>query len=248
MIYEYCLVVGQVTPFTDSPPEADIPNIALFRVCKTMHEEAEPYLYLNTLILATSSTVERLINVCLHTPARKLMLKSVDLRLGTSALSEEDVGAINKSIQSRGPENKNAGTAPWALFIRYGPRLRKETLRNIIWPSVMSLVLDHTRLDSLVTNMSESFRRRGSCDMAASALLSLEKGFALGAPKKVEVTYVNFPERMEDLKLILDKGMQECVSLWTQKRAGMVYLPPTHDSHLVHSRLLIMAKYEGWEI
>ncbi len=62
--------------------------------------------------------------------------------------------------------------------------------------------------------------------MAASALLSLNCGFALGAPKTVEVEYYHYSEESMDLdsieesptewesKPISGKGMQDCLDSW----------------------------------
>jgi len=87
MIYKYCLVVGQVISFIDSPPNADMPHVAILRVRKSIHNEAELYIYLNTVIRETSNAVRRLFNYCLQSPGRKLMVKSIVSRPGTPDFS-----------------------------------------------------------------------------------------------------------------------------------------------------------------
>ncbi len=110
---------------------------------------------------------------------------------------------------------------------------------------VLLSYFEHT-IDYHVMDLSSSYCLQGCCDKAASTLLSLNCGFALGAPKTVKAEFRYSEESMDldsteesptewESKPISGKGMQDCLNSWMQKRA---HLPMKYDGHQVHTWLL----------
>lgn len=110
MIYEECLIVGEIYPYSLSdayPGDAqtaqeksgcDLPNLALLQVSKAIRLEAEPATYKrNHVHLGRTESSQRFFEQCLNTPERKLWLKSVTVRLDYDDLPRADRGDIRNT-------------------------------------------------------------------------------------------------------------------------------------------------------
>ena len=135
MIYRHCLYVGKVTPY---PPRSDakpiLPYVPILRVCKAVLFEAEPVLYENTFVLYNPADVGNLFSETPPTPARKLLLRSVEVRF---------------------PKwNPPPGWCPYdmdsvAAFL-------VKTWMALRWGNAIHEILDDLTLDRLVIDVSES--------------------------------------------------------------------------------------------
>ena len=81
IIYDFCLNIGRVFPYywASGAAKGILPPVALLRVCKSVHQEAEPFLYRNTFVFSRYQAIEKLFKVCLGTKERMLFLKSVEI-------------------------------------------------------------------------------------------------------------------------------------------------------------------------
>ena len=54
MTYDYYLNIGRVFPYywASGAAEGSFPTVALLRVCKTVHQEMEPFVYRNTFVFS----------------------------------------------------------------------------------------------------------------------------------------------------------------------------------------------------
>ena len=196
MIYRHCLFVGIVTPY---PPSSDakpiLPYVPILRVCKAVLFEAEPVLYENTFVLYNPTDVGNLFSETLPTPARKLLLRSVELwyqkrdsPLGAGHFHVEIIAAIMVS--------------QWMASC---------------WGNAIHEICDYLTLDRLVIDVSDAFGKiEGGSQprMAAKAVTGLLKNdFALQTPKVVEVRgwYVGLVD--------VDEWVQKALRVWSLERA-----------------------------
>ena len=233
MVYCHCLFVGEVFPYYDFHCLNDRPLrcVSLLRTCKAINLEAEPVLYRNTFVLSSVKAVQQLFDITLSTPARKLLLKSVELSLeGDNScpvycwpyfnqdFALEDVqsevvqrvadtlDSLTKSICGEGGSKSNLEDH----------LLRKAVLLDAIWPLQIDPILDSLALDRLVLGMTECFRDpKCRYKMEASTIMCFREGFALQAPKVVEIKWWRDAGRAD-----IDAVVLECFQLWTAERAG----------------------------
>lgn len=243
MIYKYCFVVGKIVLFNANSSDCTRPTTALLGVCKAIHDEAEPYLYQNTIVFSTSTTVNRFFNVCLKTPERKFMVKSIELNLGQEDFTYEELLEMRHLIEVRKvnfyPETSQISRR--RILVDVAHRLQKEKLRYVKWASIVFPVLNYTKLDHLVIDVGASICPRGCCDMPTCAIRSLQRGFALAAPKKVEVLSLHKVEMRDDARGILDQNIQGFINLWTHRRVGGELSPSEMSLPLLMNVLSVSA-------
>ena len=204
-IYRCLLFVGKVAPYSNSEAKALLPYVPVLRVCKAILSEAEPVVYENTFILLYDTAVQKLFDRTLATPARKLKLKSVEMSLEYKCPSLY----CRQNISMRELSER---------FIRTGTpdsemRCPLRSKERETWPAKIDLVLEKLTLDRIVLDMSQS-TCSGSCEckMAAISIMYFNKGFALQAPKSVEIK--GWDAGGEEAEAMV----HDCLRVWTSKR------------------------------
>ena len=194
MVYEECLVVGQIYPYSLSDVDetaqevtgCDLPTVALLQVSKTIRREAEPLLYQrNHFLLGRAEISRRFFERCLNTPTRKLWFKSVIMwlkfddhsRADRKAILDTELGLAREFMLF--PERVYSQQVPWEekLHDAY-----KKHLGEIVWPQKLLPLLDYCSLSKLVLYISRAVCHTDCCAMSYHAVLSFRKGFAMGFP------------------------------------------------------------------
>ena len=221
MIYDFSLNVGRVFPYywASGVAKGSFPSVALLRVCKTVHQEAEPVLYRNTFVFSRYQAIEEFVNICTNTGKRKLFLQSIEIGLfydsidARKALHEAQMMTIDADIQDL-PDN-----APFSRCCRFLHHLTKSFTRTDHWQRTVSLVLDHLQPNRLIVDLSECYCNSGCCAMQMTAIECFSRGFAAATPRVVKlVGLVGFDDTSEHT--IADDFALELLQLWTSKRAG----------------------------
>lgn len=242
MIYVECLVVGKVFPYTLSESydeyECDYdddltarehagyeaPIVALLRVCKDIYQEAEPLLYRrNTFVLPAADLTTRFFKRCLHSAARKAMIKSVVLSFDASDLTRDDRERILE--QQMGvyrddmlfPERSFTNWAeefPQDLHDAY-----KSHLATRVWPQKASHVIQGLYLDNLVVDFRGADCLEGCCKMRVAGIQAMDIGFQQGMPKKLKL--LGLGKARQDVR--------EIMKAWTRRVRKWIPLPIDDD-------------------
>ena len=210
------MVVGQVYPYVGNdilnlpantdPDDSDddyvltarnyqgyeAPTVALLRVCKTIHAEAEHLLYRrNVFVLPAYDLTARFFKFSLYNKARREMIKSVELSFNMSDLPRSRREHIlDRQLQSFRmdmlyPERTYATweeDLPEELHNTY-----KLQVTTKAWPHKAGLVVNHLALDSLVVHFGCARCTDECCDLRAEALQAMDTGFQRGMPKKIKL-------------------------------------------------------------
>ena len=217
MIYQECLVVGEIYPYSLSDAQqpdtetaqdktgCELPSVALLQVSKTIRKEAEPILYQkNVLRLGSADVAGKFFERGLNTPDRRMWLKEVRTRLDFRDIKKADRQRVLEKqlslLQTRMlfPENERSTIAIESiLHDEYTNRLA-----DTIWPRKLSPLLEDCQLEDLWVNFSESRCPGRCCPMKARAVLAFRKGFAHGAPKELHLLGLKNEEIKESRKQI----------------------------------------------
>ena len=239
MVYAECLVVGKVFPYTlseryneydyDYDDEetglelsgCEEPCVPLLRVCKAIHEEAEPMLYQqNTFVLPACDLTIRFFKRSLHNNVRKGWVKSVELSFDAGDMARYDREIVLDKhleftrdnllfpersvdldwVQSYGDDEEDFADSLHAAY--------KRRLENVVWPRKASYILDFLSLRELILDFRDSKCLEGCCRMRFSGIKAMEKGFAMGMPMKVKVLGIG------DMSALFEKVMAK----WTAIR------------------------------
>lgn len=230
IIYEECLVVGEISPYSISDTDqtaqewtgCDLPTVALLQVSKTIRMEAEPILYQrNHFELGSAKFSQKFFERCLNTPERKLWLKSVTIWLESVDISEADLNAVLDTELGLAREDmlsvkrKDVGPGTWSYTLHDA---YKKYLGETIWPRKLSPLLELCSLNKLRVYLDVADCQAGCCTMRHQAVRSFSKGFAMGFPTEFE-TYGLFEGKVASEKLIRS---------WTARR-----LSPLEDTRLL---------------
>ncbi|CAD6594292.1 MAG: hypothetical protein ASARMPRED_009048 [Alectoria sarmentosa] len=158
MIYEKCLVVGIIFPYsvtdkihlyTETAQENssfDSLAVALLQVSKTIRNEAEPTLYRrNTVQLESAVFSRNFFKQSLNTPERKLWLKGVSMSLNHDDVTKADRRAVlNAEIvlaqdDMLFPEQVYPQRVLWDVKLH---NAYKGYLGRTVWPQKASPLLD----------------------------------------------------------------------------------------------------------
>ena len=189
MIHDYCLNIGRVFPYywAGGAAEGFFPTVALLRVCKIVHQEAEPFVQCNTFVYSRYQAIEQLFNVYLATKERKLFLPSVDISVfynginGRAAVHQAQMMTIDADVENL-PDD-----APYSRSCRILHHLTKSWTKTDHWQRTVSLVLDSLEPDRLIVNLRERYCISGCCDVKLTATGCLCRGFALVTPRAVKI-------------------------------------------------------------
>ena len=209
MIYADCPVVGKVFPYNlaESYDEYECdydddltarelagyeaPEVALLRVCKTIHLEAEPLLYkYNTFVLPPSDLTTRFFKRSLHNDFRRAWIKSVVLSFDASDLTRDDREII---LDERLKEVRDDMLFPeisgaWELnFKESVHETFMARLADCVWPTKARFVLDFLRCEKLVIDFRNSKCVEGCCIQRIDAIRALHHGFAHGMPEVISL-------------------------------------------------------------
>lgn len=196
-VYGCLLFVGKVTPYTKGQIKQSLPYVPLLRTCKAVKFEAEPVVYKNTFIFPKFGAIEKLFHDTLSTPARKLLLKSLEVSLG------------GNNFAVAGPLLSQSGQQLQCRMIFQ--------LRLVAWQHSVAPILEDLTLDQLVLDLSDSSYRDGcKCRMAAAAIMCFEQGFALQTPKAVQV------RGWDGGRADVETMVRDCLEAWTMRRGGHV--------------------------
>ena len=201
MIYAECLVVGTVSPYflrtlrhysdwwcgqSDEKiarqlSKYNAPEVRLLRVCKAIHQEAEPMLYQrNTFRLPASDLMTRFFERSLHTDARRAMVKSVEMSFHPGDL-HEDEGWKDLSKQSEKSRS-------WIDQFEQECRGSYEELLELPgWLRNASYVFDHLCLDKLVLDFTDPDTHQLRFSKRPAAVMALEQGFAKSIAKSLKL-------------------------------------------------------------
>lgn len=260
MIYNCCLVVGKIFPYSvsetydeydddydDDPTtqelsDCEYPYVALLSVCRQMRLEAEPILYQrNTIVLPASDLTARFFKRCLHNETRRAWVRSVDISLDASDLTRSDRVVVLDEELALVREDM---LFPEKAASLHGPSvtLSSEDLHDayqirlgeVVWPRKMSYVLDFLHLERLTVDLRESRCLDGCCCMVFQGIESLSKGFALALPSTIRV-------RGAREQTQLAKGK---MSRWTSERLGAAEGHTTTDGTMKPEHALSAAKVD----
>lgn len=248
MVYCFCLFVGEVAPYDEchgseshgfKSHDLESPYVPLLRTCKAIYLEAEPVIYENTFILSDARAVRKLFETTLPTPARKLLLKSLKLCLQINDHRPRDcLAPINDLIAHKGVQRRVTDTHQTVSEPGCEVYFRsKAVLMGVIWPLQIDPILDCLALNRLVLDLSETFCPFLTCSLEASAIMCFRHGFALQAPKVVEI------KGWDAGRADVDDMVRECFRMWTAKRAGRRLSVGSE----AQSWLLKAVRKEGWE-
>lgn len=211
MIYRSCLFVGKIAPYSDSEAKPLLPYVAVLRVCKAIFSEAEPVVYENTFILTHHTAIQKLFDKTLATPARKLMLKSVEISLENKYPIPKDT--LLSSMMSMMELFQRIITRDTGNFIFKMRCFSRYLETDITWPLKIEPILENLRLDRIVLDMScSSCSDSCTCDIAAISIMCFNSGFALRAPKSVEIK--GWDAGGEEAETMV----RDCLGVWTSKR------------------------------
>lgn len=251
MVYGYCLLVGKVIPYWDinsvreeKPP---YPYVPLLRTCKAVHFEAEPVVYENIFFLASKQAIERLFTDSLPTPARRLLLTSVEISLYFDDIDKEDKILMRREFLEKmyvsgdsclfgRPSEIHCSQRLFRLRVRPfqshcyqepslpqscpdSYRISMNQLRGInAWQNKIIPILGNLTLDRLVLDLSHSCCGVCCtyCHSAPMAIMCFKKGFALRAPRVVQV------KGWDAGRANVQVMVQGCLELWTRRQAGRV--------------------------
>lgn len=224
MIYNGCLVVGEIHPYsisdgyTDRLQTAqdktgcDRPAVALLQVSKAIRLEAEPTIYQrNHVHLGRAGSSQRFFERCLNTPERKLWLKSVSVSLGHDDMTRADRSAILDTELALArddmiiPQRADSEDMPWSETLHDA---YSNYLKGTVWPRKVSPLLDHCRLNKLVVSVHSAFCPALCCRIRAYAVLSFNAGFAMGMPERLVIE--GFGEYVS--------ASEELIRSWTSRR------------------------------
>ena len=216
-VYVECLFVGEVVLYVKGTTNPSRPQVSLLRTCKALKLEAEPELYKNTIVLRKEKDIQQFFQNTLEKPARKLLPKSVEVSLERRDFTPE----INCMAYNHGMTKASRTlrfSRPTNQYNREVHRFAKIKLRDVAWQRQVDPILNNLKLDKLVLDLGDSFCDNDDCNcrMAAMATLCFKKGFALQAPKVVEVK----GWALDGLDISAVVG--ECLRMWTMRRAGHV--------------------------
>ena len=232
MFSRYCLFVEKVASYSRSKAKTSLPYVPLLRACKAVYYEAESVVYENTFILSRGRAIQKLFDRTLPTPARKLLLKSVEVSLQIEdpmpeyklVLYDWDQMRLSQRVNTQGADNS-------CVRNHY---IAKALQRDIIWRPKVIPILDNLMLDRLVLDLSQSFWLIGcNCMIAAMAITCFKKGFALWTPKFVEIK--GWDAGREDIEAVV----QDCLGIWTSRRARLM-------EGFSHSPICIKSEAEEW--
>ena len=243
MVYEYCLVTGNVYPYLEAhrwEVQTDIvhqdsyyydtPNIPLLKTCKSIHWEAERFLYQkNNFVMPTSTLTEKFFTNSINTSLRRSWLKSIELDLDASDLGTEDLKVIHgsrlgwyKQFERALKLDRRAPSPSYFLRTcgREVHRANKAYLVDICWPRKLAHILEHLRLEKLVVNIENSRCEDGCCPMYAGAVAALHEGFALAMPKTITIygTEQFIDENYFDLRDDVGEIIQNRIKRWSLDR------------------------------
>ena len=222
MIYEECLVVGKIYPYSLSDADetaqeaigCDLPAVALLQVSKTIRMEAEPILYQrNDVQLGSAEFSRKFFERCLNTPERKLWLKSVFTLLECYDITEADrevvlnieLGLARHDMLFPEEVHQSPQQIPWEAKLHDA---YKKYLGEFIWPQKLLPLLDYCSLKKLAVHFGCAECQAECCKMRAQAVLSFSKGFAMG-----------FPTQFVTEKLGVGKSASEkLIRSWTARR------------------------------
>ena len=221
MVYEFCLVVGRVTPHWQIEDGEENPYVTLLRLSKAIYDEAEPILYRNTFAFLILGPLERLFVKSLPTSTPRLLLKNVEISLQGSDLASEDVNTALMWLSAP----PHLLSPPRNAFNINNMRhlLVKACLRNVSWQRKVSPLLQTLKLDRLVLDLRNCNCWGGCCSLHVSAIVAFEKSFFLGAPKALQL---NWPEAgIGPKQARIDQIIGDCFKLWTLDRGGCKLVP-----------------------
>ena len=218
MIYAKCLVVRKVFPYTLSERYNEFdydyddeetglelsgceePWVPLLRVCKAIHEEAEPMLYQqNTFVLPACDLTVRFFKRSLHNNVRRNWVKSVELSFDAGDMARYDREIVldkhleftrdnllfpEKAVDfdwtySDGDDGEDFSDSLHAAY--------KRRLEKVVWPRKASYILDFLSLQELILDFRDSKCLEGCCRMRIQGIKAMDKGFAMGLPMRVKV-------------------------------------------------------------
>lgn len=189
-----------------------LPQVSLLRVCKALKLEAEPALYKNTFVLKSEDAIQQLFRKTLQTPARKLLLKSIDVTLHQYDFTLQDIrmSYIHSILDVDTSSFSHLSSRPEHYFW-------KTQQRDISWQRKLDPILDNLALDRLVLDLSGCFCHDiCECRMEAMAVTCFKKGFESQAPKMVEVK--GWVAGRPDVDVVV----RDCLGIWTMRRAKHV--------------------------
>ena len=209
MIYSNLLIVGKVFPYNlaESYDEYECdydddltarelagyeaPEVALLRVCKTIHFEAEPLLYkYNIFVLPPSDLTARFFKRSLHNDFRRAWVKSVVLSFDASDLTRDDREMI---LDEQLKEVRDDMLFPeisggWELNFKESlHEAYMARLVDCVWPAKARLVLDFLHCKKLVIDFRNSECVEGCCTQRIDAIRALHHGFAHGMPEVISL-------------------------------------------------------------
>ncbi|KAL9134843.1 MAG: hypothetical protein Q9175_003963 [Cornicularia normoerica] len=244
MIYNCCLVVGEVFPYTvsetydeydddfdDDPTNQELsgcehPCVALFSVCRKVRLEAEPILYQrNTIVLPASDLTARFFKRCLHNDSRRAWVRSVDISLDASDMTrsdrevvlDEELALVREDMLF--PDKAPFGWPKATLSSEDMHDAYQVRLGEVVWPRKTSYLLDLLHLEHLAVDLRESRCLDGCCCMVPQGIESMSKGFALALPRTIIIRGAR-----EHTQFARGK-----VNRWTSKRLGAAEGNTTSD-------------------
>lgn len=235
MIFEECLVVGDIYPYSISDRDdtaqeltgCDLPTVALCQVSKSIRDQAEPILYQrNNVIVGYAESSQKFFERCLHTPERKSWLKSVTTWLNREDSEEADREAVldiefaMRRVDLLVPKREDFEYSEQTNAILH--RAYKENLGETIWPRKMAPLLDYCSLEKLKVDFQCSECPAGCCKMRGNAVQSFNKGFAMGLPTVFEI---------DGFKGVDRAATWMYIRRWTEKRIKKILEDrrPGHD-------------------
>lgn len=199
MIYNYCLIVGKISPYLDKQLEEEknqanatylnsstidtslhtngkrrrpLPCLGLIQANRIIHTEAEPILFQrNKVILPNGPLAVEFFTKCLNTPARRLWLTDVELEF---CASDMPASVKNSLIQAQ------------PSFSQHHESL-KHQIGHVIWPAKIAAIFDHTKLEKLTVKFYNSKCPLGCCHMDKKACAAFQAGFAHGIVKHISL-------------------------------------------------------------
>lgn len=227
MIYQYCLFVGKVAPYSKIKAKALLPYVPLLCVCQTVHLEAEPIAYHNTFIISSGEAIQKLFDRTHPTPERRLLFKSVEVSLRVQHRIVPEM--IVRYVKELYPRFITQRAENRSLSLHHSMKVEQwDTWLRQVLP-----MLGYLKLDRLVVDLGQSFcPGRFNCKIAAMAVTCFKEGFALGTP---EVETKGWDAGREDVEAVV----QECLRIWTARRARRM-----GDSS--HSAIPIKSEAEEW--
>ena len=233
IIYGFCLEVGKVFPFNREikKDEGPLPHVALLRVCEKIHLEAEPILYRNTFVFSTHQAIEKLFEVCFNTQKRKLLLRSVEVRLSDNGADLLETLTEVRRLQRffyMARVLDYTQTLPVTIF-----HMTEQSNTETDWKRTVSLILDNLSPDRLTLGLTKFQCPIKCCDMPMAAIMCFSPGFAFASPRTVKLVGLEgsnptVEHRMDDSYVV------ELFEKWTSKRAEAARSAPATTDRLPH--------------